>query len=59
MPEKYHSYILVTGEQVKIKGVGDLGFLKSTCGFSYIAFFIISFPSSCSNSARSRTEESS
>lgn len=38
MSDEYHSYILVTREQVKIKDVGDLGFLNSTCGFSYITF---------------------
>jgi hypothetical protein len=26
-------------EQVKIRDVGDFGFLKSTCGFSYITFY--------------------
>lgn len=39
MSDEYHSYILVTREQVKIKGVGDLGFLKSTCCFPYITCY--------------------
>lgn len=39
MSVEYRSYILVTREQDKIKRVGDLGFLESTCGFSYITFY--------------------